>query len=69
MNPQRSNDRLQLTMAAVGCVSGTLVEWPQLLAALQRAGRPATKHTSADEARRMAQEALRPCLRTSGDEK
>ena len=47
--------RLQVEMAAAGCVSGTGAEWPHLLHALRYYGQPARKEMYADDLRLAAQ--------------
>jgi hypothetical protein len=53
-----SHELMQIEMASRGCISGTLAQWPHLLSALRKAGKPATKHTLAADARKMACEVL-----------
>ena len=50
-----SHMRLQIEMAAKGCVSGTGAEWPHLLHALRHYGQPASKEMYADKLRLAAQ--------------
>lgn len=47
-----SQARLQIEMAAAGCVSGTLAEWPHLKAALRRWGVQLPDSTTARELKR-----------------
>jgi len=49
---------IHLEMAASGCVSGTLKEWPMLYETLLIAGYPVTKDTTALQARTWAREYL-----------
>lgn len=48
--------RLQIEQAAIGCVSGTLAEWPHLLSALRFYGKSVSKTTHALYAKHLAQE-------------
>lgn len=52
LNPSH---QLAIEMAARGCVSGTLDEWPALLSALLKLGEPVTLGTSAWDAREISQ--------------
>ena len=57
MNQQHTAD-IHFEMAARGCVSGTLAEWPMLGLALRKAGYPATTETTALQARTWARDYL-----------
>lgn len=51
-------DRLQVQMAAKGCVSGTLAEWPYLAGALRRYGFDLPPETEARHLRDLSREIL-----------
>ena len=57
MNQELTTD-IHLEMAARGCVSGTLKEWPMLYETLLIAGYPVTKDTTALQARAWARDYL-----------
>jgi hypothetical protein len=48
--------KVQIEQAAIGCVSGTLAEWPHLLSALRFYGKEASRFDDALVAKRLAQE-------------
>ena len=50
MDP-REHEMLQIEMAAMGCVSGTLAEWPHLRSALRKRGISMLNTATADEMR------------------
>lgn len=52
------HDRLQIEMAAQGCVSGTLAEWPHLMGALRRVGFDLPAKTEAWRLRNLCQQIL-----------
>jgi hypothetical protein len=52
------HDFIQIDSAARGCVSGTLVEWPHLRAALDREGRRLPTDTPATELQAVCREIM-----------
>jgi hypothetical protein len=48
--------QIQIEMAAIGCVSGTLAEWPHLLSALRKYGKRVNKSTSALRAKELSRQ-------------
>lgn len=52
------HDRLQIEMAARGCVSGTLAEWPHLMGALRRSGFDLPAKTEAWRLRNLSRQIL-----------
>jgi hypothetical protein len=48
--------QLQIEQAAIGCISGTLAEWPHLLSALRMHGKRVNKSTSALRAKELARQ-------------
>lgn len=52
------HDIFQIEMAARGCVSGTLAEWPHLMGALRRAGVDLPAKTEAWRLRNLSRQIL-----------
>lgn len=58
MSKMTVHDYLQIEMAAAGCVSGTLSEWPHLNNALKRVGIELPSNTEAWGLRNLCQQLL-----------
>lgn len=58
INDSESHELVQIEMAARGCISGSLSEWPHLIAALRRRGFPVNKHNTTEHAVEMCKSYL-----------
>ncbi len=58
VNDSKSQGRVQIEMAAKGCISGTLSEWPHLKSVLRKAGYDLPGHTSAFTLTKLCKELL-----------
>jgi hypothetical protein len=59
IHDSESHSRIQIEMAALGAISGTLAEWPHLKHALRQLGYHLPDHTHAIELRELCREILK----------
>lgn len=51
-------ERIAVEMAGIGCISGTLNEWPFLLVALRKLGYEVTRDTTSTEAKKICRKLI-----------